>query len=366
VPERNTPLRSGAYLRRDHLGSSSVIVDGSGNAVNREFYYPFGGNRGSAFSELTSKRFTGQYHEDGLPGGEGLSYYNARWYDAQLGRFVSADTIVPNPANPQAFNRYTYVLNSPLGHIDPSGHEPCPSGNWGDCLPPSKSNDPVRNSTRLYNQQSSYSSKGTRWEDVPGETRAYWRTWGINKGRYQDCCGNAKLQKGLKDPATVISGVVGVWRLGGQALRLAPQAFRWLTGGATAACADGDCGNESSAFIRTYRIVKLRLNYEYEVRAIGTEARRRLSSGQSVEDVARWTHATRRSLGVKYKAITPPEQLEIIYQRNLEKYGDRLGPTVDFLRNQRGLSWEEIIESASRPGGRDMIGTIFESIWRSN
>jgi RHS repeat-associated protein len=55
---------------------------------------------------LTTKRFTGQYHESSLPGGEGLSYYNARWYDAKLGRFLSADTIVPGPANPQAFKRH--------------------------------------------------------------------------------------------------------------------------------------------------------------------------------------------------------------------------------------------------------------------
>ena len=111
------------YLLRDHLGSS-VIVDGSGAVVKREFYYPFGGNRGGAFSDLTRKRFTGQYHEQDLPGGEGLSYYNARWYDAQLGRFVSADTIVPEPVKPQSLNRYAYTFNNPLVYTDPDGHDP--------------------------------------------------------------------------------------------------------------------------------------------------------------------------------------------------------------------------------------------------
>jgi len=57
-----------------------------------------------------------------LPGGEGLSFYNARWYDAQLGRFVSADTIVPNPGNPQGLNRYAYVLGNPLKFRDSTGH----------------------------------------------------------------------------------------------------------------------------------------------------------------------------------------------------------------------------------------------------
>jgi hypothetical protein len=40
------------------------------------------------------------------------------------GRFVQADTIVPEPANPMAFDRYAYVYNNPLKYTDPTGHEP--------------------------------------------------------------------------------------------------------------------------------------------------------------------------------------------------------------------------------------------------
>jgi hypothetical protein len=39
-----------------------------------------------------------------------------------LGRFASADTLVPDPTNPQAYNRYSYVVNNPLKYIDPTGH----------------------------------------------------------------------------------------------------------------------------------------------------------------------------------------------------------------------------------------------------
>ena len=107
------------------MSSTSVILNQDGTVAKKQYYFPFGGNRdSSAYSSLTTKRFTGQYHEDALPGGEGMSYYGARWYDAQLGRFTSADTIVPGPANPQAFNRYAYVLNNPLGYVDPTGHMP--------------------------------------------------------------------------------------------------------------------------------------------------------------------------------------------------------------------------------------------------
>ena len=45
--------------------------------------------------------------------------------------------------------------------------------------------------------------------------------------------------------------------------------------------------------------------------------------------------------------------LETIRKRNLEKYGDEFGPTVEWLRKQ-GKTWEEIIESATRPGGKDL------------
>ncbi|MFZ1506332.1 MAG: RHS repeat-associated core domain-containing protein, partial [Anaerolineae bacterium] len=49
-------------------------------------------------------------------------FYQSRWYDPLIGRFLAADTIVPQPQNPQNLNRYSYVGNQPLGFIDPSGH----------------------------------------------------------------------------------------------------------------------------------------------------------------------------------------------------------------------------------------------------
>lgn len=58
-------------------------------------------------------------------------YYGARYYDATLGRFTQADTIVPNPMDPQSLNRYSYVRNNPVNLIDPTGHEDCaPEDDW--------------------------------------------------------------------------------------------------------------------------------------------------------------------------------------------------------------------------------------------
>jgi RHS repeat-associated protein len=65
----------------------------------------------------TDKKFTGQR----LDSATGIYYYGARFYDPEIGRFISADAIVPDLANPQSLNRYTYVLNNPLKYIDPTG-----------------------------------------------------------------------------------------------------------------------------------------------------------------------------------------------------------------------------------------------------
>jgi len=64
----------------------------------------------------------------------GLSYYN--YYDPLIGRFTQPDTIIPNPANPQDLNRYTYVRNNPATLNDPSGNDPCPpsQGGGGGCF----------------------------------------------------------------------------------------------------------------------------------------------------------------------------------------------------------------------------------------
>ncbi len=107
------------YVLKDHLGSASVVTDSSGNVVGEQRYYPFGGTRWSMGSMLTDKLYTGQREMAGL----GIYHYGARFYSPTLGRFLSADTIIPGAANPQSFNRYSYVLNNPLRYIDPTGHD---------------------------------------------------------------------------------------------------------------------------------------------------------------------------------------------------------------------------------------------------
>ncbi|BCX05926.1 MAG: hypothetical protein KatS3mg053_3864 [Candidatus Roseilinea sp.] len=83
----------------------------------RQWYHPYGSVRASSGALPTKRTFTGQIADE-----TGLYFYNARYYAPALGRFISADPLVPEPGNPQALNRYAYVRNNPLRYTDPSGH----------------------------------------------------------------------------------------------------------------------------------------------------------------------------------------------------------------------------------------------------
>ena len=47
---------------------------------------------------------------------------NGRVYDYRLGRFLSVDPIISNPANSQSINPYSYIGNNPLSGTDPTGY----------------------------------------------------------------------------------------------------------------------------------------------------------------------------------------------------------------------------------------------------
>jgi len=79
---------------------------------------PYGGTRYTWGATPTDHRFTDQTEIASI----GLYDYGARMYSPSLGRFISADTIVPSPGNPQSLNRYSYVLGNPLKYKDPTGH----------------------------------------------------------------------------------------------------------------------------------------------------------------------------------------------------------------------------------------------------
>ena len=107
------------YYHSDSLGSPVAITDGNGSVVWRTDYKPFG----QSLNEVSEDGVNNYQYNAKEKDDSGLFYYGARYYDADLGRFVTADTIGGNIKTPQTLNRYVYTLNNPLKFIDPTGNQ---------------------------------------------------------------------------------------------------------------------------------------------------------------------------------------------------------------------------------------------------
>jgi RHS repeat-associated protein len=111
------------YFLTDHLGSVVAITDDEGTLTSQQRYLPFGGVRTNIGPiTQTDLGYTGQRDL-----GMGLMDYKARFYSPLLARFTQPDSLVPDPSNPQAFNRFSYTANNPINYNDPTGHD------WQDC-----------------------------------------------------------------------------------------------------------------------------------------------------------------------------------------------------------------------------------------
>ncbi len=119
IPQPAIPLSNPLVHLVSHSGASSTTISPSagtvlsGSTVTFSWSYTGGGSSGTD----VAYKYTGKERDDSTD----LYFYEARYYDATLGRFISADTIVPDPFDPQAFNRYAYVENNPIKYIDPDG-----------------------------------------------------------------------------------------------------------------------------------------------------------------------------------------------------------------------------------------------------
>jgi len=115
-----TPPSTHYYYHKDHLSSSSAITDDNGAVIEMTEYRPFGDERDHAGTVVSDYKFTDQE----LDTETGLYNYDARHYDAVIGRFISADPTISAVYDPQSLNRYSYCLNNPLIYVDPDGQTP--------------------------------------------------------------------------------------------------------------------------------------------------------------------------------------------------------------------------------------------------
>jgi RHS repeat-associated protein len=132
-----------SWLYGDQLGSVSAVAKADGTLISRSLYYPWGSERLTQGTSPTDYGYTGQMREGDI------YFYNARWYNPQLGRFMQADTFVPTAQGTQAWDRFAYVNNNPIIYSDPSGYKLCNDHYASNCyVPIPRNNIPTINSWR--------------------------------------------------------------------------------------------------------------------------------------------------------------------------------------------------------------------------
>ena len=104
--EENNQLE---YIHKDNLGSTRVVTNEFGDITESNTYLPYGENLDSSREIFT---FTGKELDS-----SGLQYFGARYYDPNIGRFISVDPIGDGG------NWYEYAASNPLKFVDPSGLE---------------------------------------------------------------------------------------------------------------------------------------------------------------------------------------------------------------------------------------------------
>ncbi|MBI1877523.1 MAG: hypothetical protein HYR94_04710 [Chloroflexi bacterium] len=106
-----------SYYLPDRLGNLRQLANNTGQVNLAQSYDPFGNLLERTGSGQSIFGYTGEQTDP-----TGLVYLRARYYNPATGRFLTADSVVPDPLRSGGWNRYAYVGNNPINYIDPDGH----------------------------------------------------------------------------------------------------------------------------------------------------------------------------------------------------------------------------------------------------
>jgi len=127
LPGARIASHTASYAHQDALGSARAVTDSAGGIAWATQYKPFGIEYGTTGSGDSQLRFTGQWRDAAT----GLYYLFRRFYDPEVGRFLSPDRVLGHLTVPQSLNRYLYAVNNPLRYVDPTGEDWWNPLTWG-------------------------------------------------------------------------------------------------------------------------------------------------------------------------------------------------------------------------------------------
>lgn len=107
------------YIHTDALGTPVAVTNSAGAVIERSVYEPYGQLINRPLTD--GPGFTGHLQDATT----GLTYMQQRYYDSQLGAFLSVDPVNAYGSPVGQFNRYRYANNNPYAFLDPDGRLPC-------------------------------------------------------------------------------------------------------------------------------------------------------------------------------------------------------------------------------------------------
>lgn len=119
-----------SFYYTDPSGTPLAMTDGGGAVTWKADYKPFGEESSTSGPSANDRRFAGKEKDEET----GLSYFGARYEEAQTGRFIAPDPIraVDTKSSktnerllltPQRLNNYAYGMNNPYRYLDPDGRD---------------------------------------------------------------------------------------------------------------------------------------------------------------------------------------------------------------------------------------------------
>jgi len=114
LPFEQIASETATYLHHDHLGSTRLLTNASGEAKGKYTYTPYGSVEEHTGAASTPLGFNGQYRNEST----GLIYLRARAYDPSTAQFTSVD-----PKVLETGESYVYAADNPINAADPNGEQ---------------------------------------------------------------------------------------------------------------------------------------------------------------------------------------------------------------------------------------------------
>ena len=124
---RNGNKSEYTYYTQNAHGDVVNLTDTDGEVIKSYTYDAFGVEKNIDNDDTNAFRYCGEYYDTET----GTIYLRARYYDPEIGRFISRDTFTGKDSDPLSLNLYTYCGNNPILYVDIDGHKVFDlGGNW--------------------------------------------------------------------------------------------------------------------------------------------------------------------------------------------------------------------------------------------